>query len=629
MAWKTIDFEGIVSLNEETVSHLHSYLDSKESQLAQGIIHSFPFTPSLEAPSIASPSSGMKLRLTDAIDAIGRQVRQINEGQLSCPSESEWNEIVLKINKLLWKDLEILEESVTELFQQLSLVGIEEWRIELSHAVSAIKELLIQRMDDLRWTVKRLNIQLCLFRTTIDSHTKTWFRSLRRLQLWWRPPVDRSIGIHLDKCQKYLLFNFQQFNDHYKRYVESITRVNHSLEKFSWYKVFSTLEPESQDKYKRLYRLIRLWEISSNSKVISRTELVRALRTLTSPERANALFREYYQALKSVMFEKSRLIKSNPELVMQAQSVYQMQDDFLGVRGELHSLASTIEHYRDFLLRTDPNPYVRSRVGFPEWITGQEPNPSKELHKLSYDVETLDSSFEAFRQAIDRKILVSDVTVQQQDSDVQDMLHEMIQPLISKGMMKTYAERLVNLLMQFDELSSTQPDVVEYIGRILGRALRADWKYHVLFDIPDFHLLYETHMGVLGPVEDRSHFNRMQRFKKHIQQIESWIKENSTSRHTSDIDLDMSDIKGYLQDFLAQVQRVSGNDVADRSIAQQVQSDLQHQLLEYRYLFASFFHRLRQERQEERILRRQFLFVDQYFESVENRLYEWHSSLQS
>jgi hypothetical protein len=141
-----------------------------------------------------------------------------------------------------------------------------------------------------------------------------------------------------------------------------------------------------------------------------------------------------------------------------------------------------------------------------------------------------------------------------------------------------------------------------------------------LFDLPKFQKIYAIHQGILSVVENPQHLKRKEKFTHCIKKVEEWILNNATPKHAEEIELNIQDIKIYLQEFFAEVQKINTSD------SQQHIRSLEHQLLEYRYLFGSFFHRLHESHPEEKMLRQRFLFVDQYFESIENTLLSWRDS---
>jgi hypothetical protein len=346
-------------------------------------------------------------------------------------------------------------------------------------------------------------------------------------------------------------------------------------------------------------------------------EPVHAIRSLQAPEKTFHFFKEYEKTLREALFSRSRQIKLQPYSLVDLISKIQHQHALQGQMAELHTLGKTVRKYRDFLLRTDPNPYIRSRLGFGEWIVGPEPPIAKKLIDLIYDIEGLDALFIKLMTSVEEGDITKEAFVKIKE-DIFRILHEMSQPLASYSLMLSKGRLLVQELQKINELGSTHAEVVDFIGDVLSRSLRNDWKFHVLHEISEFKEIFVIHRGIVGPVEDRSHAHRLQKFKRLIHEIRNWVKNNDTHRHLGEIEADVSDLKGYLQDFLASIQRLAGNPVRDAAKYR----GLANQLLEYRYLFGQFFHLLRRNKAEERVIRNQFLFVDQYFESAENQLYE-------
>ena len=201
------------------------------------------------------------------------------------------------------------------------------------------------------------------------------------------------------------------------------------------------------------------------------------------------------------------------------------------------------------------------------------------------------------------------------------------QPLTSINIMKGYQEKILNHLKELDELGSFSSYVVEFCGDVLSKTMRTDWKYHTLFEMPLFYNIYHIHQGIVGSVEDRQHINRMNKFNRLIDQIKDWVKKRSIPRHSQEIEHDMNDIKEYLQEFFASVQRTTGDESISAGQGKVLIREISQQLMEYRFIFGKFFHDLRQSEPEERSLRNQFLFVDQYFESIENKLYDYKYSI--
>jgi hypothetical protein len=240
---------------------------------------------------------------------------------------------------------------------------------------------------------------------------------------------------------------------------------------------------------------------------------------------------------------------------------------------------------------------------------------------MLFSSEELDQQISGFFES-----LGYDISSQQQEEfqaheQIEKLLHEMGQPLISRPMMASRAEQFLEAVQSCDELGSPQLSTIFYIGEILSRALRADWKYHVLHEYPLFHRIYKVHKGLEEVFEDPAHFFRLERFKVLFFQILDWVERGDVYSHVHEIEIDMNDMKTYLQDFYASIQRV-GKQKEKGSLIEESLCKFSQQLLEYRYVFGQFFSSMIRINPEGQQLRQQFLFVDQYFESIENLLKE-------
>lgn len=620
MDWKPIDFHGIIALDTPLIDLLHRYLDEKEEQLSSTILEAIPPPTVTLQPPVAATSAFGHLKLADAIETLVKRNYQNSQSPYPQPFHINWKNSIAKINAALWNYVETIEGCIAELFQQLEQTSIEQWHPRLSDVVSSIKEMLIHRTEDLIWGIKRL--EHLLRKAQLASETHTSWHFIKELSSLWTPLLDRSLTSNLKKSQEFLRTQHQKFAKRYKSYLKLQEQVDHSLEKFSEFHVLQSLETETQEQFKKLYQLVKLWELNHSAKSLPAKELIIALRNALSIDKATGLFKDYYTALNRSLFDKSLDFKVHSnELMDDPSNKLSMQEAISSCQNETRMLGATISHYREFQLSSDPDPYVRTRLGFSEWIVGPEPMQTKPLLQLGYDVESLNELYEqlshSLRRGIEQRVEISDV-----DREIQQHVHEMGQPLATHRMMRSGAEKVLDKVQQLDELGSFEIDVIDYIGKVFSKLLRADWRYHVLHGIPLFHQLYATHQGLVKPVEDRHHNNRLTKFKKLLQQVHEWVKNNKTQMHFHDIELDMSDIKGYLQDFLGYVQRTSSDPSLSKEKALELHREIAQQLLEYRYLFGNFFYQLRQHETEGQFIRKQCLFVDQYFETIEAKLYE-------
>lgn len=621
MRRQMIDFHGIISLDRTLANQLQTYLDEKEAQLSHILANAIQFQGNFALPVLPF-SFGTRFKLSEGIEAFSRKVKQASNSSKPMVPPDDWKKVADQINRALWDYLELLEGGVVELYQQLDQFGFEKWRPELINVVESIKDILSHSLEDLSWAVKRLETLLWEYRWACER-TGPQAILLSKVVYCWKALIDRTLSANIRKSQKFLNFRYQNFVHRFDQFFEVDSQIGKSMTKFLGYTVLNERDLDDQNKYKNLYQFLKIWELNLKSKALPQREPIRVVRNLIPSEKAFILFKNYYQALKDRLFEYSRAIKREADETPDPLRKLELQGSASVNRLELHTLAATVNKYRDFLLRTDPNPYVRSRWGFGEWNVGPEPAIAKQLSSLGYDIEALDELLVKFSESLRKAPVRPSTATYFLQQDIQKILHDMGQPLTSSSMMRIRSEKLLSLLQQLDELGSADTHIIDEITLILNKAMRADWKYNILHEISQFHDIYAIHLGILGPIVDRSHLNRYAKFKRLLQQIQQWVKDKSTLRHIHEIEVDMSDIKGYLQDFLASVQRLTKDPtVFNKDNAEKELSEVSQQLVEYRYLFGQFFHFLRQNESEEKIIRNQFLFVDQYFESVENKLGE-------
>lgn len=617
MTWKPIDFEGITSQEKPLDVELDQFLYEKEGLLGECIVHSVHIVD--ETPQLPSKAI-FRLKLSEALENFEKRIRQVALSTQNLPSLKDFQMTISLINNCLWQYVEILESRVIELFQQLDQIGLEKWHKEMLSIVNSIKIMLMHRMEDVSWAIRRMETLLWQYREIctgdkgMGTHLKRW--------LPWSHLLDRNLLANLEKSKKFLGFRHKKFTDRMQDYNGFNERIQQGVNKFQSYHVYNSLDSNDQVNFKHIYQLLKLWELNQAAQSLPSQDIVRALRQVQSEEKVYQVFNDYYHALLDILYQQARLFKLGPqELLKDAEGKTLALDVISGHRLEIHTLGETIVKYRVFLLQTDPNPYIRSRWHYAEWMVGRQPTQSKRLLNLTYEIESLDVLYERLRNSLERDSTDQEGTqLSLAALHIERWLHESSQPLISRAIMHTNIERIINILADLDELGSFNRKIMDFFDQVLSKTLRIDWKYNVAFDIPKFQELYRIHRGLLGRSEDRQHFSRMNKFKHIIQQIEDWAKKKITQRHVQEIEQDMSDIKVQLQDFLAFVQRMASAPKPENQKEDEVRKEIARQLLEYRYQFGQFFHRLSQNEPEERLLRNQFLFVYQYFEAVENKL---------
>lgn len=621
MIWKTYEFQGIITLDKSLINQLVRYLENKESALAKQITEAIHPLKGESLPPLLTPASNLELRLHEAVEGFSKKIQHIAHTRKQIVSNADWQSSVKQIKAALWEYVEVLEECSIELFQQVDQLGFEQWQADMVSNVSEIKDILTHHMEDCIWAIRRLEKELKIYRGICEKRQGKWMFWRQMLNPFQRL-LDRILEANLIKSQKFLGFRFQKMNDKFAGFLQLYKNVERTILTFFGYKVLSSLELEAQDEFKKMFLLLKIWEQNRSTKTLSIGETERALRSTINPDSAIEILKDYFFHLKAAIFEKSRMIKKRFQgIFADAEGKSLIIETLIGYQKELGTLKDFASHYRSFLQHTSS---ITTKTTFLKTAKNskREIRQSEDLIFLKKEIDDLDSIAESFSYSIKNEVSPEKSRISHVRNRIDSHLHEMGQPLASRSAMRDASEKIVNLLYSLDELASYDSEVVDYITEILIKTMKLDWRYHGLQEIPFFHRLYFIHHGILEPIDDRQHTNRLYKFKKIIGQLEAWIDSHETLLHAHEISLDLSDLKGYLQDFLGSIQRISQDtQLEDDTISRKVTLAKQ-MLLEYRYLFGNFFHRLSYDVPEQKLLRKQMLFVDQYFESIETRIHE-------
>lgn len=618
MNWHPIDFQGIVGLDYSVVDQIERYLQEKETRLAHQTLNSLPETlAESQAPTLPI-SPGVHLKLSDAVEGLTKKIRALGATAFKQAADSQDTaaRVIKDLNASLWEFTEVLEGCVIELFQQIKQVNLDKWHVSLAKVVHLIKEILLHRIEDLIWVVRRLEGLLSEYRQKMGATSQGW-----RSWVGSKPKqIDPNILVHLNQSEQYLKSQYTAFYGYYQNYVRLNTQVEDYFERMKSYPILAIMSTEDQNLYVDIFRLLKLWELNSNPKGTLALETRRSIKHLCSIDGALDIFRVYYYELRDAFFNSSLELKTIAEQFQdKIERTQRLQTKVKDYHHELQHLVATISKYREFVLQTDTNPYVRSRWGFTERTVAPEPAKVRDLLHLIYAAEGLIAWYETFLNSLTGDPLQQERKENQAHEEIDRLLHEMGQPLISRSMMHNRAGVLLGYISECEEIGSPHFSTIEYIQDVFSKAMRADWKYHVLHEFPVFHDLYQIHKGLQKPIKDPAHAFRVDRFHQLFEKIEEWVNREDIYSHVHEIEIDMSDMKTYLQDFLAMIQR-SARDKSSDPFLDETIDNFRQQLLDYRYIFGQFFFHIMHKNLDGQQLRNQFLFVDQYFESIENLL---------
>ena len=121
------------------------------------------------------------------------------------------------------------------------------------------------------------------------------------------------------------------------------------------------------------------------------------------------------------------------------------------------------------------------------------------------------------------------------------------------------------------------------------------------------------------PIAERTHLRRLHSCQRVLMQLGDWARTGESARRLQEVELDIGDIRNYLQSFYAELQQFEQEEKLIKSEERDESlSIFCESFLKYLHLFGQFFHRLPHDQTEGQIIRQKLLFVDQYFDAIEN-----------
>ncbi|MFI0434739.1 MAG: hypothetical protein ACH350_03290 [Parachlamydiaceae bacterium] len=619
MNWQPIDFQGVIHLDHKIVKTIEDFFIEKEARLAYHLLNLIELS-SIQLPETLLSSPLSSIKLSEAAHEFNRKIGLCVVSEDSCDeAEVRLETLTSHINRIFWGFTEILEGCSVELFQRVSQISIDHWDEGIFDVATSIKGILSHYIDDLICMIPSLEKSLKEYGERIDAQKrKGWMNWLPFRQ----PVLDHQVLENLQKTEKFLFDQYALFEKRHRQYQEMNHQIHDILERVKGFSILANQNSLDQKLYLDVLRLLKLLELNPSMNAAMEANIRTAINGRVHIDHLLRIFNLYYQEIKNAFFKMSLEWKGLNQKKEGFQDGFEkLQERVKEYRKELRSLMHTISAYRTFLLKNDPNPYVRSRWGFSEWIVGPEPIKTKKLVNMIYEANDLDELFHDFQASLSADRLEKERIAGLVNQKIDDLLHEIGQPLMSRSVLKNREELIVAQLKLCDEVGSPYSSTINYVGDVLSKVMRLDWKYHILYEIPLFHRLYHVHQGLIGGFDDPSHTSRLERLRSVLDQIKERLERENVSFHFYEMEVDISDMKTYLQDFLASVQRINKEKSQDPFFHETIDK-LRQQLLDYRYLFGQFFCLIMAKSVDGMRLRIQFLFVDQYFESVETLLKE-------
>lgn len=529
------------------------------------------------------------------------------------------------VNQLLWEFTEWLEVTAGEFFAQIQYSSIQTWDSSLHEIVRATGILFLQVVRTLLICSQQLGVSLSRY-----GNFKRWnfFSTVR---------IDPKLFKALQRTERFLEERYQIFQEHYHAYKSMSLELAEAFVKQEEFSGFKSLSPVDRAFYTQVWYLIKFIEKSSRSV----KELLPALKRCLQNYGKSTYLMRYQQNESLEMREDGDLFLSNPVIRLfrvylngMEEQLFKCSLDFKQVESalqnaygelclekkdllgsgvvELNALIEIMGRYRAFLLTNRPDPYQRSRWGFTEWIVSPEPPSAKELIALIDRGEELKKCFEHLSQSIreDKKIKLK------REAHalhlMKESVHEMGNPFLNYAAAKNIGADFVREFAVWDELGAASLSCVEETEILLSQMMREDWKYHVLGGMPLFHYLYRIH----NELQNRLLETREDAYLKRFCALLGEVREKSRLEDSPRIEAErpLQEIRKSLEAFLERVCK-NFNESLEISAKEVLIKKYRRELLQHRYQFSRMVNRLVKE---EAVARENLLFVDQYFESIDN-----------
>lgn len=581
MYWEKIDAQEPeqTELNAQVVEELRGELREQEQRLVAGF-RNLGETAHVQTLDMFSKGEGAEWRWS--LDAGKRK----------------------KGEALLWNEVDLLEGASSELFARLDRIPLFHWSDSLFRVVRELVSLLAERFGLLLNLVEAADTEQR--RQTSFERLLSCFSAKQRL--------DPKLSVHLREGKERLVAQSAQYETVRSEYLLLAERADQEMEQLRAFRVLPDLDTNDQNGYVNLARLLRILELYL-SKVpkeegIFVEKMKQALHEVSHMQRAIQIFENYFFALQKAFFQLSRAWKYSG-----GEQKEGLLERLRADRKELLCFNETLLRERKFILASFPDPYVGACLGFTDWTVAAEPVLAKRVLRLIYFAQDWDDLLRGLEVKMEAGMQRSSV----EEDGVKNALREMSRPLLSKHHRRQAAEGYVNALDQLDEIGSGELATVRFMGEALRKGMRLDRVDQNLHLFPRFHRIFALHQGLVERFEDPSHQVRMEHFRALQERLSGAIQKGDIYTHEHEIELDLAEMKRFLQDFLAAIQRAHKEKETDLFLVDTV-SKYQNQLMDYQYLFGSFFHQLLQKGGEHDVWRPYFAFVDRYLEAAERLL---------
>lgn len=509
------DFQKIRDNRDQAVDEVNKYLREEENWLLDSILQAFHISAEEHDGVVPIVDKGAS-RFSAVIDAVMERIDLISEQKLSKLTSKEFDVVIAHINAAFRHYEEILEGCAAQLFHELEKIRVDELSGETLKGVLTVKDHMIQQVDDCISHMRRLERKLG---ECADGVRSRW-SLVASVSRFFRSILDRSIVAKLKKIKQMVSQGYAQLQLRYGEYQKLNNSALVWMTKLDRFQVFHKLPADKQQEFTEIYRLVKVRELNKRGSDLLGLELDRILKETISVDQATRIFDAYFQKLEAEIYSLRRdLTQCSVETLLEAAYKSEVNGRIQEHRREVHLLGSLILKFRDFVLSTHPDPYVRARLGFSERTVGPEPEDTKSLMQLGLRVEALDKRYSKLSHAVEE--------YEREEAQSEDLgyfdeiigdLERLSWEAKTREEAQLYYQTFLVELQEVQELYSFDRFRVMGMEKVLRLALRLD-HFHVLVDERKLCELYETHTMIRGPVPNMEQRKRLKELIKLNQEL--------------------------------------------------------------------------------------------------------------
>ena len=425
--------------------------------------------------------------LSDIVETYESWMEEAGKNSLSKKISSE--SLGKQLSDLIWEWVDWLDVGVGNWIERVKGVLVELWVHGCWGEVEKEVFVLQKILEDLLQFLQKMEALLNAYANVFGEKKKKHFFQVL-------PWLDSYLEKRVQELRQFLQGQMGIFTEGWAHYQKEKEKWSLPVQS----KTVLEVSEEQYRDYENFFTLLALQENPGLHPKMLEEPICRTLRKYVKPAKnffVSAVER-FRLHLCTLSHEWKRENMANTDL-------FAWQSKVACLVEEMTRLSQCMGRFRTFLLTHDPNPYLRARWGFTEWVAGPESAIAKQMVVSIEQVEELRATGERFLCSL-RQDRVEKLQVEESAwHTIQHILHQMGSPVISLADTQILAERFVEQFSLWDEFGAFASVRVMETGRFLSAALREDWKFFSLSQLARFRELYQWHR-LLWPIQEEPAF---------------------------------------------------------------------------------------------------------------------------